>query len=90
MQKKFIDNLKILAFGGTGGNGILKYNGKGGKGGDVLASACSKTSLNLLANNYPNKKIKAEPGDPSRMFELQGKPGRNTIIHVPLAFRRCK
>ncbi|CAK9294269.1 unnamed protein product [Gordionus sp. m RMFG-2023] len=84
MQKKFIDNLKILAFGGTGGNGILKYNGKGGKGGDVLASACSKTSLNLLANNYPNKKIKAEPGDPSRMFELQGKPGRNTIIHVPL------
>lgn len=50
LKGQFIDSLRLHVKGGSGGNGIPKYGGIGGKGGDVYVIAKE-------GNNFFNKAL---------------------------------
>ena len=48
--------------GGTGGQGLPKYGGKGGRGGHVYAVANDKTSLKYIKSTNPTQRFIASNG----------------------------
>ena len=54
--------------GGTGGQGLAKFNGIGGRGGDVYVVGKEKISLKNVIKLCPNKRITASKGEDSRYF----------------------
>ena len=93
----FVDELKIYAKAGDGGNGIvswlhLKYidkggpaGGDGGRGGDVYFKAVR--NLSILSKYTGNPKFKAEKGGDGRRFSKEGKNGEDFFIEVPIGSR---
>ncbi|KAG5891073.1 hypothetical protein JTB14_005709 [Gonioctena quinquepunctata] len=62
LREGFRDNLRIFVQGGPGGNGLPKFGGVGGKGGDVIAVA--KENI-FLDNVY--QRNKRPPGEDLRV-----------------------
>ncbi|RWS05852.1 GTP-binding protein 10-like protein, partial [Dinothrombium tinctorium] len=85
IEEWFIDQLRITVSGGEGGNGLPRYGGIGGKGGDVIVESRSKIeNLKSILNRHPSKRVKASAGECSKRFRLLGKPGEDIVIECPV------
>jgi len=52
--------------GGTGGQGLVKYSGIGGRGGDVFVVGEEKKTLKNIYQMFPSKRFIASKGEDSR------------------------
>jgi len=66
MLQKFIDSLRLYVRGGTGGVGLAKYNGIGGRGGDIYVVGAEKTTLKNIIRMFPGKRFRGSKGEDSR------------------------
>lgn len=90
----FIDELKIRAHAGKGGDGVVRWlrerarplggpaGGNGGRGGDVYVVAVR--DLGLLAKYRGEKEFRAEDGVSGMGKSQYGKAGEDCIIEVPV------
>lgn len=90
----FVDELKIYARAGRGGDGVVRWRhikgkalggpsgGNGGKGGDVRARAVR--DLGILARYRNKKEFLAENGGSGMSDSMHGKDGEDLIIDVPV------
>lgn len=90
----FIDELKIYARAGKGGDGVVRWRhikgkalggpsgGNGGKGGDVCARAVR--DLGILSRYRNKKEFIAENGGDGMADSMHGKNGEDLIINVPI------
>jgi len=82
---KFIDSLRFHLTAGSGGNGLPKYGGIGGRGGDIVFKSDEKVSnLHKLASNYKNRHVIAKDGEESRKLRLFGKKAEPTVVKCPV------
>ena len=77
-----MDKLRIYARGGTGGQGSQRLGGCGGKGGDVLVSACEGASLTALSR-LTSQRFMAGNGEHSSSSRVFGSNGGSVTIRVP-------
>lgn len=82
-KRKFIDSVRIYTRGGSGGNGLPKYGGVGGKGGDVYVEAVDGWTLRNLKDKFPKQRFVAEKGEDSKSYRILGNPGQDVIIKCP-------
>lgn len=80
----FVDNLRVYAKGGTGGMGLPRLGGEGGKGGDVWIVAKGDITLKKIKDRYPHKRFAAGVGGNSSIRALKGEKGKDCIIHAPV------
>ncbi len=90
----FVDELKIYAKAGHGGDGVVRWRrekfkpeggpsgGNGGKGGDVYIRAVR--NLNQLAKYTGTKEFRAENAESGGNNSLYGKKGKDCFIDVPI------
>ena len=52
--------------GGTGGQGLTKYNGIGGRGGDIFVVGEENKTLKNVRQLFPSKRFSATKGEDSR------------------------
>ncbi|MFA6050312.1 MAG: GTPase ObgE [Candidatus Paceibacterota bacterium] len=90
----FVDELKIYARAGKGGDGVVRFlhekgkefggpsGGNGGKGGNVFIRAVG--DLSLLARYKSQKKFLAENGAPGFRDSMHGKGGEDLHIDLPV------
>ncbi|XP_015114743.1 GTP-binding protein 10 homolog isoform X2 [Diachasma alloeum] len=83
MRKGFLDSMELYVRGGTGGMGLPRYGGVGGRGGHVYAIATEGQTLYDVERKYRNKKIVAPNGEPSTFKGLIGVVGQDVEIPVP-------
>jgi len=91
---KFIDEVKILAIGGAGGNGCMAFRrekyvprggpsgGDGGNGGHVILHA-DRSLTTLLDLKYRPRQI-AGRGEHGRGSDQYGRGGDDLVVHVPI------
>ncbi len=89
----FIDEIKIYARPGHGGKGCVAFQrekfrakggpagGNGGRGGDVILEA--DHDLNNLIGQYYQPRLLAQDGQFGMGNGMDGKAGKDLIIHVP-------
>ena len=82
MQGQWVDQLRIYARGGAGGQGSKRLGGHGGKGGDVVVSACEGTSLTALSR-LTSQRFVAGSGKNSSKYQIFGDGGSDLMIKVP-------
>ena len=90
----FVDELKIYAQAGNGGNGVVRWRrekfidkggpagGDGGRGGDIYVLAVRDN--NILSKYQNNQKFLAENGEAGRKGNQHGLNGKNLIIKLPI------
>jgi len=90
----FVDEIKIYAKAGDGGNGVVRWlhdknkefggpsGGNGGKGGNVYALAVRNT--HLLSQYRTVKEFCAERGEDGKKNSLHGASGKNLDILFPI------
>lgn len=93
----FVDELKIYAKAGNGGNGVIRWRrekfkpkggpagGNGGRGGDVYVRAVR--DLSLLSKYTGNKKFTAKEGNAGSDNSQYGKGSEDLYIDVPVGSR---
>ena len=54
--------MRIYTKGGGGGQGIPKYGGIGGKGGDIVVRASNNANFELLLETNPKKRYNGGTG----------------------------
>ena len=90
----FIDELKIYAEAGKGGDGVVRWRrekfidkggpvgGDGGRGGDVYAEAVR--DIYALTEYRNQKEFFAEQGDPGGARSAHGKDGEKLVLKLPV------
>jgi GTP-binding protein len=90
----FVDELKISAKAGDGGNGVVRWRhekfrpmagpagGDGGNGGDVYVRAVK--DLNRLSKYTGNKRFDAENGEAGTNRSRAGRNGEDIYIDIPV------
>ncbi len=90
----FVDELKISASAGRGGDGVVRWlhekgkefggpsGGNGGRGGDVIFKAIR--DLNVLSRYKGRSKFKAGRGNDGGSKNMFGKAGESVVINVPV------
>ena len=90
----FIDEIKIFAKAGHGGNGVVRWRqekfidrggpngGDGGRGGNVVVRA--KRAVHTLARYNHEKEFKAEDGNDGEGRSKHGRSGDDLVIDFPL------
>lgn len=90
----FIDEIRIEAKAGNGGDGVVRWRqekfkpmsgpagGNGGNGGDVYVKAVR--DLSLLSKYTGSKSFRAESGEAGRSLSQYGKNGEPLYIEVPV------
>lgn len=58
----FVDNLRLYVRGGSGGMGLPRLGGQGGKGGDVWVVATKNMTLKRIKDKFPQKRFVADAG----------------------------
>lgn len=81
--RSFIDSLRVHVKGGGGGQGLMKYGGIGGRGGNVIVVGIDNAHLKKLRGQFPNQRFAAANGENSSWRMLQGKAGSDLEINVP-------
>ncbi|XP_028672976.1 GTP-binding protein 10 [Erpetoichthys calabaricus] len=79
----FVDNLRVYVRGGSGGMGLPRLGGQGGKGGDVWVVAKAGSSLKKINDKYSTKRFVAGTGANSSIHCLKGDKGKDYELHVP-------
>lgn len=85
-QRIFCDVAQIRVQGGTGGTGLPKFGGVGGKGGDVYITGSHKVSRLEAVTRHRSCKngwFQAGNGQPALRTRLLGEPGHDLVIQVP-------
>ncbi|KAM4601299.1 GTP-binding protein 10 [Polymixia lowei] len=80
----FVDNLRLYVRGGSGGMGLPRLGGQGGKGGDVWVVAKKDLTLKKLKDKYPQKRCIAGVGANSSIRALKGEMGKDQEIYAPV------
>lgn len=90
----FIDEVKIKAEAGRGGDGVVRWRqekfipkggpagGDGGKGGDIFVKAVR--SMRTLAKYKAKTEFKAENGFPGESRSKHGRDGKDIVLELPL------
>jgi len=90
----FVDELKIFAKAGKGGDGVVRWlhlrgkefsgpsGGNGGNGGDVFVRAIR--DLSILSNYQHKKEFEAEDGETGMKNSKYGKNGESLFIGLPI------
>lgn len=90
----FVDEIRIEAKAGDGGNGVVRWRsekfkpmsgpagGNGGRGGDVFVRAVR--DLSLLSKYTGSKAFRAEDGQSGRSLSQHGKASDDLFIDVPV------
>ena len=90
----FIDEIKIYAKAGRGGNGVVRFRheknrefagpsgGDGGRGGSIYALA--ERNVHLLAQYRGRKKFVAKRGEDGKSNSLYGRGGKDLDILLPV------
>nr|XP_023023839.1 GTP-binding protein 10 [Leptinotarsa decemlineata] len=84
LRAGFRDNLKIYVQGGPGGNGLPKFGGVGGNGGNVIAVAKDGVSLDDVYKQNKSKRHIAKGGRHASHNFILGPPGEDLHIEVPV------
>ena len=61
-KSRFLDTLRIFVRAGPGGQGLPKFGGIGGKGGDVILEADDKIVLKVVKEINPTQRYVAGGG----------------------------
>uniref|UniRef100_A0A0N4ZUZ7 OBG-type G domain-containing protein n=1 Tax=Parastrongyloides trichosuri TaxID=131310 RepID=A0A0N4ZUZ7_PARTI len=80
------DRIRLSIKAGNGANGLARYNGIGGNGGNVVFLPKSSLTFNNFLKKFANIEhvVKAENGVPSTVVNLIGKHGIDSILEVPV------
>ena len=90
----FIDEIKIYAEAGRGGNGVVRWRqekfiakggpagGDGGRGGDFYVIAVR--DIGILSKYQSKKSFKAERGEDGKNKSLHGKKGDDFVLKLPI------
>ncbi|EFA04101.2 GTP-binding protein 10 homolog [Tribolium castaneum] len=84
LKQGFRDSLKVFVSGGTGGNGLPKFGGVGGQGGDVIAVGSDNISLQDVFKRNQSKSYTAKAGRHSSHNFILGPPGESLKFEVPV------
>lgn len=84
LKLPFIDKLRVYVRGGHGGNGLSKYGGRGGQGGNVVVRGQRHITLKNVYEKNLHKRYIAGDGQHSQKRCLNGLPGEDLTISVPL------
>lgn len=84
LQSGFRDSLRIFVSGGAGGNGLPKYGGVGGHGGNVLVEAKDGITLETVFKSNRGKRYIAQPGKHASHNFILGPPGEDVKFDVPV------
>ncbi|CAB1334618.1 unnamed protein product [Coregonus sp. 'balchen'] len=79
----FVDNLRLYVRGGSGGMGLPRLGGQGGKGGDVWVVAQKEITLKRVKDKYPQKRFIAGVGTNSSVRALRGQKGEDQEVFAP-------
>uniref|UniRef100_A0A8C7FQB7 GTP-binding protein 10 n=1 Tax=Oncorhynchus kisutch TaxID=8019 RepID=A0A8C7FQB7_ONCKI len=79
----FVDNLRLYVRGGSGGMGLPRLGGQGGKGGDVWVVAQKEMTLKRVKDKYPQKRFIAGVGTNSSVRALRGQKGEDQEVLAP-------
>ncbi|KAF7994778.1 hypothetical protein HCN44_004250 [Aphidius gifuensis] len=82
LRRGFLDSFTLQVKAGTGGCGLPKYGGIGGRGGNIYVVGTEGASL-IGLKKYKDKKISGENGGNSLARGLIGAPGKDLEIPVP-------
>ncbi|KAJ3597467.1 hypothetical protein NHX12_000990 [Muraenolepis orangiensis] len=80
----FVDNLRLYVRGGSGGMGLPRLGGQGGKGGDVWMVSKKEVTLKRIRDKFPHKRFIAGVGANSRVQGLKGEKGEDYELNVPV------
>jgi len=84
-DQSWVDRVRIYARGGSGGNGVPRIGGIGGRGGDVIIkSSPNVKDLKRVVKMLPTKRAIAGDGGHSRQVRLLGETGSDIVVEVPL------
>ncbi len=90
----FVDEIKIYAQAGRGGNGVVRWRqekfipkggpagGDGGRGGDFYVIAVR--DINILSKYKAKKEFKAQKGEDGGAKSLHGKKGEDFFLELPI------
>jgi GTPase involved in cell partitioning and DNA repair len=88
---KFIDSVKVHVQSGDGADGMDKFGGLGGKGGDIVLEANPQETLDSFYKRWRKTQlIKADSGQKSKHNRIFGHNGANKILSVPLGVSAFK
>ncbi|MBN3315275.1 GTPBA protein, partial [Atractosteus spatula] len=79
----FVDNLRLYVKGGSGGMGLPRLGGQGGRGGDVWVVAEDSVTLKRIKDRHPQKRFVAGVGENSSIRALKGNKGQDCEIFAP-------
>ncbi|MFT7819411.1 GTP-binding protein 10 [Arapaima gigas] len=79
----FVDNLRLYVKGGSGGMGLPRLGGQGGRGGDVWVVAQKGVTLKKIKDKHPQKRFLARTGTNSSVWALKGDKGEDQLIFAP-------
>ncbi|XP_056142466.1 GTP-binding protein 10 [Lampris incognitus] len=80
----FVDNLRLYVRGGSGGMGLPRVGGEGGRGGDVWVAAKKSETMKRFHDRHPQKRFVAGVGDNSSIRAIKGQKGKDVLIHAPV------
>ncbi|KAJ8687547.1 hypothetical protein QAD02_023341 [Eretmocerus hayati] len=83
LKSGFVDKIRLHVKAGSGGSGLPKYGGTGGRGGDIIVRAKEGITLNDVSKYVKSKTLAAGTGYDSSKNGLIGVAGEDLIINVP-------
>ncbi|MFH4979920.1 hypothetical protein AB6A40_006629 [Gnathostoma spinigerum] len=79
------DKIRLFIKAGRGGNGLYRYNGIGGNGGNIYITGQSNLNFDSFYDRMVLKThLHAENGQDSTCSKLIGTHGRDLIVRVPV------
>ncbi|CAB3367427.1 Hypothetical predicted protein [Cloeon dipterum] len=85
MVGKFIDSAKVRVRAGNGADGLAKFGGVGGRGGDIVLEATAGDTLDAFYKRWKKKGLaSARNGDPSQVKRIFGHDGEPKVLSVPV------
>ncbi|KAF5282808.1 hypothetical protein FQR65_LT02805 [Abscondita terminalis] len=84
LKSGFTDSLRVHVRGGTGGNGLPKFGGVGGQGGNVIVVGKESINLDDVVRANKSKRYLAGNGTNSSHNFILGPPGETVKLQVPV------